>query len=207
MTKHIVVTEKMLNRIKNKLGVHSNAQKKYATSDGRFKSLEDMVNRSVTTKFWEQLRVLGYSKPHAPPGRGRAKKAKPINSMTTSNHEWDWKPKKENIPKLKTVSAKGNKNSGRKKQKRARVSRLDNDDFYMSREWRSLRVRALEKYECKCMMCGRSPKEHSIVVHVDHIKPRSKHPELSLDFENLQLLCEDCNLGKSNKYETDWRPK
>lgn len=82
----------------------------------------------------------------------------------------------------------------------------DNDGFYTSREWRALRVRVLEKYECKCMMCGMSPKKHGIVVHVDHIKPRSKYPSLSLDFNNLQILCEDCNLGKSNKYDTDWRP-
>lgn len=80
-------------------------------------------------------------------------------------------------------------------------------DFYKSKEWRSLRVRVLEKYECKCMMCGHSPKEHGIVMHVDHIKPRSTHPHLQLREDNLQLLCEDCNLGKSNKYKTDWRPE
>jgi len=78
--------------------------------------------------------------------------------------------------------------------------------FYKSREWRELRVAVLEKYECKCMMCGCSPKEHGIVVHVDHIKPRSTHPHLELQADNLQILCEDCNLGKSNYYITDWRP-
>lgn len=80
-------------------------------------------------------------------------------------------------------------------------------DFYKSKEWRRLRVKVLEKYECKCMMCGRSQKEHGIVIHVDHIKPRSTHPHLQLREDNLQLLCEDCNLGKSNKYKTDWRPE
>jgi 5-methylcytosine-specific restriction endonuclease McrA len=78
--------------------------------------------------------------------------------------------------------------------------------FYKSREWRELRVSVLEEYECKCMMCGCSPKEHGIVVHVDHIKPRSTHPHLELRKDNLQILCEDCNLGKSNYYITDWRP-
>jgi 5-methylcytosine-specific restriction endonuclease McrA len=51
-----------------------------------------------------------------------------------------------------------------------------------------------------------SPKVHGIVIHIDHILPRSKYPELSLVFDNLQVLCESCNLGKSNKDETDWRP-
>jgi len=46
---------------------------------------------------------------------------------------------------------------------------------------------------------------HGIVIHVDHIKPRSRYPELSLEIENLQVLCEDCNMGKSNVFETDWR--
>jgi len=79
------------------------------------------------------------------------------------------------------------------------------EDFYASTAWKELRVGVIEEYGAQCAMCGRSPKEHGIVIHVDHIKPRSKHPELSLDFNNLQILCEDCNLGKMANYETDWR--
>ena len=56
------------------------------------------------------------------------------------------------------------------------------------------------------MCCGRSRKDHGVVIHVDHIKPRSKYPHLALVFENMQILCEDCNLGKSNVDATDWRP-
>lgn len=43
-------------------------------------------------------------------------------------------------------------------------------------------------------------------MHVDHIKPRSKYPALELVLSNLQVLCEDCNLGKLAHDETDWRP-
>jgi 5-methylcytosine-specific restriction endonuclease McrA len=78
-------------------------------------------------------------------------------------------------------------------------------EFYKSREWRELRVKALINNGRKCCLCGRNPKEHGIILHVDHIKPRSKYPELELKLRNLQILCEDCNLGKSNKYEDDWR--
>jgi len=42
-------------------------------------------------------------------------------------------------------------------------------------------------------------------MHVDHIKPRSIHPDLSLSFGNMQILCEDCNVEKSNLHETDYR--
>lgn len=113
-------------------------------------------------------------------------------------------PLKEKKVTVKNKSKKG-KNRGKNKKHKFKVTYRDS--FYSSKEWRELRVRVIEKYESKCMMCGRSPKIHGIVIHVDHIKSRSKYPLLALEFNNLQLLCEDCNLGKSNKYETDWRPK
>lgn len=74
-------------------------------------------------------------------------------------------------------------------------------DFYLSKEWRELRYKAIIIYKRMCFCCGATNKQ----IHVDHIKPRSKYPELELDLNNLQLLCVDCNLGKSNKDETDWR--
>lgn len=74
--------------------------------------------------------------------------------------------------------------------------------FYETKEWRELRYFALRKYGKECMSCGTKDAE----FHVDHIKPRSIHPELELDPNNVQILCRDCNLGKSNKDDTDLRP-
>lgn len=68
-------------------------------------------------------------------------------------------------------------------------------DFYRSQEWRSLRVEVLAESNRRCLLCGNSP-ENGITLHVDHIKPRSLFPELALEKSNLQVLCEDCNLGK-----------
>lgn len=104
-------------------------------------------------------------------------------------------------------AAKKLKRASRKKRKLRKVARKPGDEFYISEEWRQLRYRVLKNNEGKCMACGRSYKEHGVVIHVDHIKPRSKYPSLQLVYENLQLLCEDCNIGKSNKDETDWRAK
>jgi len=73
-------------------------------------------------------------------------------------------------------------------------------DFYDSPEWLAMRYKVLEFYGAKCLCCGNGGE-----IHVDHIKPRSTHPELELEFTNLQPLCRACNKGKSNKYETDWR--
>lgn len=78
------------------------------------------------------------------------------------------------------------------------------EHFYESREWLTLRYEALRIHGRQCQLCGAGPKTGK-VLHVDHIKPRSKYPELQLDIGNLQVLCKDCNMGKSNVDETDWR--
>ncbi len=76
--------------------------------------------------------------------------------------------------------------------------------FYKTKEWRILRYKALALHGRKCMCCGASP-EDGIILHVDHIKPRSRFPQLELDITNLQVLCEDCNLGKMAWDDTDFR--
>lgn len=72
-------------------------------------------------------------------------------------------------------------------------------EFYQTRQWRELRWQVLVKHGAICKVCGVTP-EHGAIMHVDHIKPRSKFPDLELVFDNLQVLCEDCNIGKSNTY-------
>lgn len=76
--------------------------------------------------------------------------------------------------------------------------------FYQSKEWRALRYTVLCESNGKCELCGRSRKD-GIILHVDHIFPRSTHWKIALNKGNLQVLCEDCNLGKSNNDCTDWR--
>ena len=60
--------------------------------------------------------------------------------------------------------------------------------------WR-LRALVLLKDEARCKMCGNSP-QNGAILHVDHIKPWSKGGLTVL--ENLQILCQTCNIGKSN---------
>ena len=78
------------------------------------------------------------------------------------------------------------------------------DPFLLCAEWKTLRMRALERGGAKCACCGRSAADGAR-MNVDHIKPRRFYPELALTLDNLQVLCSDCNHGKGNKYETDWR--
>jgi len=65
--------------------------------------------------------------------------------------------------------------------------------------WR-LRAQVLIAHSCICQMCGISPaKDPDVILHVDHIKPWSKGGETEIN--NLQALCEKCNVGKSDMYE------
>ncbi|WP_020469699.1 HNH endonuclease [Zavarzinella formosa] len=90
------------------------------------------------------------------------------------------------------------------KPKTPYVPPVETDEFLISYAWRKLRYEALKKHGAQCSLCGRGRK-HGVVVHVDHIKPRRLYPELALVLDNLQPLCEDCNHGKGNWDETDWR--
>lgn len=73
------------------------------------------------------------------------------------------------------------------------------DPFYKSEEWRMLSYR-MRAFQRECLRCG---SKHRLVV--DHIKPRSKYPELALEQSNLQVLCYSCNRSKGNWDETDYR--
>jgi len=75
-------------------------------------------------------------------------------------------------------------------------------DFYSSWAWKKLRFEVLKYYGAKCMLCGSEER-----ICVDHIYPRKKFPHLEMSFDNLQVLCDSCNRGKSNDDYTDFRPK
>jgi 5-methylcytosine-specific restriction endonuclease McrA len=87
----------------------------------------------------------------------------------------------------------------RKEHKHARQNHRK--DFYRSQEWLELRYKVFATYGRTCMCCGRTKGE----MHVDHIEPISIRYDLALVFENLQVLCRDCNLGKSNYDNKDFR--
>jgi hypothetical protein len=60
-----------------------------------------------------------------------------------------------------------------------------------------LRFVVLRRDDFTCRSCGNSPAlERGLVLHVDHVIPWEKGGETEL--ENLQTLCQACNLGKSN---------
>lgn len=83
---------------------------------------------------------------------------------------------------------------------------LDPEVFYKSWRWKELRLIVLDKCGRRCCSCGATPRpDNQVVLHVDHIKPLRIHPKLALDISNLQVLCEDCNQGKSWYHSNDYR--
>ena len=157
------------------------------------KGFKSLVGKDVSEADYQTL--LNYR-------NNKTKKQKPkhLNPMSKDTGSWDWKPQPQDIPAKKYSKSP-------KQKRKIKVTKQSAKQFYESPEWRSLRYRVSEKHSGECMLCGRSKRKHGVVIHVDHIKPKSKYPELALEYNNLQLLCEDCNLGKSNKYETDYRPE
>jgi uncharacterized membrane protein len=61
----------------------------------------------------------------------------------------------------------------------------------------SLRVKILRRDGSRCRMCGASV-ANGAILHVDHIIPVSRGGRTIP--ENLQALCDSCNLGKSNRF-------
>jgi hypothetical protein len=65
-----------------------------------------------------------------------------------------------------------------------------------SRITAGVRSKVLARDRYRCRHCGISA-DLGAVLHVDHIIPISKGG--TSDLGNLQTLCQDCNLGKSNR--------
>ena len=59
-----------------------------------------------------------------------------------------------------------------------------------------LRFDVLKRDNYKCQICGRTQKD-GVKLHIDHIIPIAKGGKTELN--NLQTLCQDCNLGKGVK--------
>ena len=115
------------------------------------------------------------------------------------------RPQRTKRARKRVESAIHNHLKGHEIGKILTTRKKESSNFYDSKEWQRVRYFVLRKYGGKCQLCGRSYKEDGVVIHVDHIKPRSKYPELELDQNNLQVLCKDCNLGKMARDEIDWR--
>lgn len=113
---------------------------------------------------------------------------------------------KNKTEKIKSCSVQSAKSKPPRLDRPKTVAGVDvaSDAFLSTFQWRKVRMEALKKYGPRCQCCGATPATGA-VMNVDHIKPRKKWPSLALDVNNLQILCHDCNHGKGNWDDTDWR--
>lgn len=68
----------------------------------------------------------------------------------------------------------------------------------------AMRWQVFQRDNWRCVACGRNS-ENGIILHIDHIIPRSKGGQDHLD--NYQTLCETCNIGKGNRDQTNLRDR
>ena len=78
--------------------------------------------------------------------------------------------------------------------------------FRDSSQWRALRYDCLTLSEGRCCLCGRTAHDGT-TLQVDHVVPITVDWSKRMERDNLQVLCKDCNEGKSNRDATDWRAK
>ncbi|RKS42758.1 HNH endonuclease [Gillisia mitskevichiae] len=65
-----------------------------------------------------------------------------------------------------------------------------------------IRFKILERDNGKCVLCGKNPEKNGVILHIDHVLPYSLGGLTEMN--NLQTLCSDCNIGKSNKSNINW---
>lgn len=83
--------------------------------------------------------------------------------------------------------------NGKKYATNARIERsILNDD---------IRYNVLKRDNYTCQICGATAKDGA-KLHVDHIIPVSEGGKTTMS--NLQTLCDRCNIGKSNKLDSDF---
>lgn len=128
-----------------------------------------------------------------------------VRAVQAAYHESEKTPPRKKKRKSKSraswISRKQRK-ADRKKNKKVQQDKID--AFYASWEWKRLRYDYLKGKERRCECCGARPSDGVRIV-VDHIKPIRHYWHLRFEKSQLQMLCDDCNMGKGSRDETDWR--
>lgn len=77
---------------------------------------------------------------------------------------------------------------------RGQEARQLGNRFYASAAWRKLRAAFLAEHPL-CADCERRGRT-TAAAHVHHVKPRKERPDLALDSDNLESLCQPCHNAK-----------
>jgi len=183
-------TAHSLSRVQMEDDLYSSDAWKNATPTQRMEFVSKLraskkIERELVAKEEKKKKMVAAPAAKAKPSASSRRKARKISRAER---------RKIRLQKLETLPAK------------VSVDGIDvtTNEFLSTYQWRKVRMEALKKYGPKCMCCGATPATGA-VMNVDHIKPRKLFPSLALDINNLQVLCHECNHGKGNWDQTDWR--
>jgi 5-methylcytosine-specific restriction enzyme A len=82
-----------------------------------------------------------------------------------------------------------------------RPERREDIAFYQSDAWRSLRSSVLAEHPL-CARCERLGQTR-LATHVHHVRERKDRPDLALDRDNLEALCNPCH-SKHHAKQRKW---
>ena len=118
-----------------------------------------------------------------------------LEKYIESYHEYILKQK--DIDKTQNISSEINKiNLSQDEIERLTINRI--------KVMPGIRWQVFKRDNWRCVACGKSA-DDNVILHIDHIIPRSKGGKDEIN--NYQTLCETCNIGKSNKDDTNLRNK
>jgi 5-methylcytosine-specific restriction endonuclease McrA len=100
------------------------------------------------------------------------------------SYEWDFEQLRNGLAEMRRIRETQSTAKFLRQQERNRMNA-------------SIRYQVLTRDDSRCQRCGATPQTDGVILHVDHIIPVSKGGRTELD--NLQTLCERCNLGKSDR--------
>lgn len=99
------------------------------------------------------------------------------------------------MPKL-WVTAEENQTEGKNRMPLRRLGKKGKAWLSFRRKWFKDNPPNHEGYY-ECYLCGRWVLQNE--VELDHVKSRSRHPELVFDEDNIRPVCHTCNVKKGSK--------
>jgi 5-methylcytosine-specific restriction endonuclease McrA len=96
--------------------------------------------------------------------------------------------------KHKLALRKGHKEMSEESRKRMSRGKGEINHHWKGGNWRYWKRQALTRDDYTCQICGFREVE---IMEVDHVKQKSKYPELMFVLENLLTLCPNCHRRKT----------
>lgn len=158
------------------------------------------IDRKRAKGFWKHFDVIK----EANPRRAERLLYRFCNEYGIKDVYEDWVISNQVCTLLTDAPKEKSKNSIPKKVLSDCPFEMRNSKDKLAVSWKRARYIAFLIYGDYCACCGH-PGTPESPLSVDHIKPRSMHPKLTTDIRNLQILCSDCNVGKDNWSEKDFR--